>query len=144
MVIEIRGGKSPHEVALLLACVLLGGAGVFAFSQVASTSARMLPIPWGHVMYAGLAVTSLVALVGVLLQGVAGALTERIGLWSASAWCLGYGVIIVVDSGARGALLGGFMLAVSIAHILRARQISHEIDQMVAAHTLTAAVEGRP
>jgi hypothetical protein len=138
MVIEIRGGKSPHEVALLLACVLLGGVSVIAFDRVASASARALPIPWGLVMYAGLVVTALVALIGVFSRGVVGALTERIGLWSSTAWCLGYGVIIVANSGARGILFGGFMLSVAIAHVVRARQISAEIDQMIAARTLTA------
>jgi hypothetical protein len=133
MPLEIRSGKHPHEVALLFAAFLGGACGLLLFSTLASTTVRALPVPFGHVLYAGLAVGSGVALVGVFLRGMRGARTESIGLWFMSGHCVAYAVGIFVASGARGSLVAGFMVALAVANLIRAVQIGSEIEQMEAA-----------
>lgn len=140
MVLEIRGGKHPHEVALLVVTFILGLAGALFYSTVASTTVRALPAPFGQVLYIGVSFTAAVALVGVFQPGVLGALIERTGLWSLSAWSLVYAGVILANSGARGIMFGGFMTGYAVANFIRARQISKEI----AVIQLTQHVEERP
>lgn len=136
MVLEIRSGKHPHEVALLFAALLLGLAGTLFFDETASTTARALPTPFGHVMYAGLGIGALVSLTGVFWRGLTGALVERAGLVTASTWSLGYGVVILINSGWRGLMFGGFMVAFAAASLVRVKQIGSEARQMEATRVL--------
>lgn len=133
MPLEIRSGKHPHEVALLTAACLGGVFGLLFFSTLASPTIRALPVPFGHVLYAGLAIGSGTALAGVFLNGRRGARTECIGLWFMSGHCAAYAVGIFAAAGLKGSLIIGFMVALAVANLVRAVQIGNEIEQMEAA-----------
>lgn len=133
MPLEIRSGKHPHEVALLIAAAFGGVCGLLFFSTLASTTVRALPIPFGHVLYAGLAVGAGIALAGVFSKGLWGARTECIGLWFMSGHCAAYAVGIFAAAGPGGSLIIGFMVAFGAANLIRAVQIGNEIEQMEAA-----------
>ncbi|GLW91781.1 hypothetical protein [Actinokineospora globicatena] len=132
----IRSGRNPHEVALLAAAFVLGLAGLTAFGQVATTTVRALPDPFGHVLYGGLAVGALVSLVGVFLAGYIGPLLERAGLIGLALLCAGYAVTILGLFGGRGLSFALFMLAFAAANLVRARQIGRELDEMQAVEVL--------
>lgn len=133
----IRGGKHPHEVALLVATFLLGLGGLLFYDQLASPTVRLLTPPFGHLLYAGMALTASITLVGVFRSGVTGALTERVGLWGLSAWSVGYSSAILAIGGNRGIMFGGFMASYAIANVIRAGQISREVRELVAARLAT-------
>lgn len=133
MPIEIRSGKHPHEVALLVAALFGGACGLLFFSKLASTTVRALPVPFGHILYGGLAIGSGIALVGVFTNGRRGARTECIGLWFMSGHCAAYAVGIFAAAGWGGSLIMGFMVALAAANLIRAVQIGNEIEQMEAA-----------
>ena len=42
-------GRNPFEVAILLACVMFGLTGLFAYDEVATNSLRTFPELWGKV-----------------------------------------------------------------------------------------------
>jgi hypothetical protein len=136
MVLEIRSGKHPHEVAMLLAGLLLGVAGAVFFDETATTTARALPYPFGHIMYAGLGLGCAIALTGVFWHGLTGALVERAGLVSVSIWSLIYGAVVAINSGVRAVGFGGFMLAFAVASLIRVKQIGVEARQMEATRML--------
>jgi hypothetical protein len=141
MVLSFRSGKHPHEVALLSAATLFGVCGLFFFPFVATTTARALPVPFGHLLYAGLFIGSAISLVGVFWRGLTGALIERSGLFSVSVWGFSYGIAILINSGARGIGFGLFMASFAIANIVRVWQINHEIDQVEAARIVLGTKE---
>jgi hypothetical protein len=133
MPLEIRSGKHPHEVALLIAALLGGVCGLLFFSTLASTTIRALPVPFGHILYGGLAAGAGIALVGVFSNGARGARTECIGLWFMSGHCAAYAVGIYAAAGPGGTLITGFMVAFGVANLVRAVQIGNELEQMEAA-----------
>lgn len=142
MVIRIRSGRHPHEVALLAAAFLMGVAGVVIFDTVASTTVRALPQPWGHVMYGVLAIGSAIALTGVFWPGIAGAVIERAGLVALVGASLGYAVAIFAINGPRGLAFTTFLTAFALANVFRAVQISKEITEMQAAAVILRDGEG--
>ena len=137
----IRRGRHPHEVALLLATTVIGVAGTFAFNKSASAVARALTHPYGQVMYAGMAVGSLVAIAGIFWPGVTGALVERSGLWTVSLLCLGQGAATVVGYGWRALAYSLILAAIAIASFIRIRQIRKEAREMVAMDAYIAPDE---
>lgn len=135
----IRTGKHPHEVALLSATMFLGFAGLFFYPVLATPTARALPPPFGHILYAGLGVGSLIALVGVFWGSLTGALVERVGLFSLSLHAIAYTAAIAANSGIKGLNFAAFMTAFATANLIRSYQIAREIDQMEAARILLLA-----
>jgi hypothetical protein len=133
---EIRGGTHPHEVLLLIATCLLGAAGLVFYSVLATPVVRSLPYPFGHILYAGLVAGSGIAIWGVFWRSITGALVERVGLFSLSALALSYTAAIFAFAGWRGINFGGFMIAFSVANLIRAYQISQEIRELDAARVI--------
>lgn len=129
---EIRSGRHPHEVGLLIIMFLLGSIGLLFFSKLANAPVKSLPYPFGHVLFAGLILGSGVTLGGVFWRNIAGALAERIGLFSLTLHAAAYTYAIIAVSGLRGVNLVGFMVYIIGANIWRMRQIGREIKQMEA------------
>lgn len=136
----IRSGRHPHEVVLLLVCVLVGAVGTFGFDQAASTTIRSLPEPWGRFFYLGVLAGSVVALSGAYWRGLAGPLIERSGLITLAGMWASYTVAVLMNSGLRNGwgfslIVGGF----AVANVWRYVQISGELRRIRAAATLTGA-----
>ncbi|MFJ1765077.1 hypothetical protein ACIOD2_32450 [Amycolatopsis sp. NPDC088138] len=144
MSVYIRRGKHPHEVVLLAAAFLLGLSGSLAFNATATSTARTLPFPFGHLLYAGMAFGAAIALVGVFWPGITGALIERAGLILVSTWSLVYGVVVLFNSGARGIMFGGFMAAFAAASLWRVWQIAKEAREVAAARAYLKRAGGEP
>ncbi|AXB47319.1 hypothetical protein A4R43_36740 [Amycolatopsis albispora] len=101
--------------------------------MVASTTVRALPEPFGHVLYASLAVGSVISLAGVFWPGVTGALVERAGLIGLIGLSFCYAGMILVVNGWRGTAFTVFLTAFGLANLFRAFQISREIKELTAA-----------
>ena len=123
----IRGSRHPHELAFVVAALLLGAAGVLFFARIATTNVRMLPTLWGYILFGGMAVLSAVTLVGVFVHSVVGALLERAGLISLALFLLAYGVGFLAVAGWRGVGPAVFVTAFAVANVVRARQISRAV-----------------
>jgi hypothetical protein len=134
--VVIRSGRHPHEVALLVACVLLGLAGLVAYGKVATTTIRGLPEPLGYLLYAGLLAGGVVALAGSFMPGLAGPLIERIGLASLGLLCVAYAVAVLAFFPTRGLSFAVFMLAFTAANVFRMRQISRELTELQAVEVV--------
>lgn len=133
---HIRSGRHPHEVAMLVAALALGSAGAVAFDAVATTTARALTVPWGHVLYAGVALGAAITLTGITFHGVLFALLERAGLMALAGFLLVYAAAVIANSGVRGVAFAVFVGAFSVANLARAAQIGREIREHRAAETL--------
>lgn len=139
--IVIKASRHPHEVLLLIGCLLWGIAGTVAFEQVAVTSVRSLPTPWGLVFYILLAVGAAVPLFGIFRAGITGALIERAGLLILAGMCLAFAVAIAFTVPVRGLGFVLLMAALGVANIIRALQIPGEIDRLTAAAAATGATD---
>lgn len=126
-------------MALLIACILLGAAGLSAFDHVSTTTVRSLPYPFGHMLYGGLLIGGVVALLGVYLHGIAGPLVERSGLLALALLCTAYAVTVEGLSPIRGLSFALFMLAFAAANLIRWRQIGRELGEIQAAAVIVAA-----
>lgn len=137
----IRRGKHPHEVALLLATTVIGAFGTIAFNRSATAAARELAQPYGQLLYAGMALASIVALVGIFWPGITGALIERSGLIAASLLCLGQGSAAVYMYGLRALAFGLILAAFAIASLVRFAQIRREIREIINNQAFLAGGE---
>lgn len=138
----IRSGRHPHEVLLLVGCLLWGLFGLFAFDATASTSLRNLPAPWGQVFYGLLGAGAVVALAGAFLRrGIVGPLVERSGLLILAGMNIAYAVFVFGVSGSRAVGFSIFMICLATANIWRAAQIGGEVKKIAAAAALGGAAE---
>lgn len=135
---DLYHAKQPHEVWWLSVLLLWGIFGIVAFNQVASPSIRALPTPWGHVLYAGLAIWSLVALVGVFWRknNALGAIIEQVGLGGQSLYGITYAIIILGVAGKVGAGFGFLMAGLSVANLVRMWQIQRYLKVAAVARTM--------
>lgn len=137
----IRRGKHPHEVALLFATAAIGGFGIFAFGRSATSAARELAQPYGQLLYAGMAFSSVVALVGIFWPGITGALVERSGLIGVALLCLGQGAAAVYVHGFRALAFSLILAAFAIASMVRFVQIRREIREIITNHAFVVGGE---
>ena len=139
--IVIKASRHPHEVLLLIGCLIWGIAGTVAFEQVAVTSVRSLPAPWGLVFYILLTVGAAVPLFGIFRAGIAGALYERAGLVILAGMCLAFAVAVAFTVFPRGLGFVLLMVALGVANIVRALQIPGEIDRLTKAAAAAGAAD---
>lgn len=140
MSIQLRRSRSPFEVGVLAALLLISTLSAIFFSKLATTTARELGSPLGRAMYAGTAIAAAVAVVGVFIPDVIGLLVERVGLISLACWVMGYGVAVLINSGARGVQFGGYMTALAIMAAVRAWQIGREARELATVQHLAEQV----
>lgn len=131
--IVIKSGRHPHEVLILLGCLVYGLAGIVAFDAVAISSLRALPEAWGRSFYILLAVGAAVPLIGAFRRGLEGPLTERAGLLILTALNLAFAVSIAAAVWPRGLGFVTFNVAIAGANIWRWFQIGRELKEIAAA-----------
>lgn len=138
--LQLHHRKQPHEVWWLSVLLFWGVAGTISFERVASTTVRALHFPWGHVLYAGLAIWSLVGLVGIYWKknGAVGPIVEQLGLAGLTLYGITYAIIILGNSGFRGAGFGFLIGGLSIANLVRVWQI----QKYLKAAAVTRAMLG--
>jgi hypothetical protein len=117
---------------MLTAALVLGGAGLVAFSRVASPTVRALPGPFGYILFAGLFLSSSVSLWGVFWRSLAGSVVERSGLFAMALICVSFSFVVYARSGFQGLNFIVFMIAFAVANLTRVRQIGHEITEQQA------------
>jgi hypothetical protein len=139
--LAIRSGRSPHELALLIPCFIVGIAGLTVPGRVSTTTLSALPLHWLYVWYGGLVLGSAVALTGLMMGSILGMLIERVGLIVLSGQLLGYGIAITVLFGLRGIQFGLLVGAFAVANLWRAHQIRRESVSVRAAAVLTRSTE---
>lgn len=135
---DLYHAKQPHEIWWLSVLLLWGSFGVVAFNQIASNSIRQLHAPWGHILYAGLALWSAIALVGIFWRknSPLGAIIEQVGLGGQSIYGVTYAIIILGVAGKTGAGFGILMAGLSIANLVRIWQIRRYLKVAAAARTI--------
>lgn len=139
-VIVLHSGRHPHEVFVLVGCLLWALFGLIAFDATASPSLRELPGPWGRVFYGLLGAGAVVAIVGVFLRrGIFGPLVERSGLLVLAGMNIAYAAFVYGLSGNRAAGFSIYMLCLAVANLWRAAQVRSEVRQIAAAAALGGA-----
>lgn len=135
----LASGRQPFEVLLLLACVVVGTVGFFGPRGSASvTIDEFICDPWRALFYGVLALSALVALVGVFLSMPDALLVERVGLLFLSGLLITYGIsVYAVGSGGAS---GGIIVSFGVAAVLRCWQITRDLSRLRSA--LRAATEG--
>ncbi|NBH01929.1 hypothetical protein [Amycolatopsis sp. SID8362] len=140
MTITLRRSRSPFQIGVLLALLVISAASAVFFDQVATSTARELGSTLGRLMYGGTALGAGVALVGVWRSGITGLLVERVGLISMACWVTGYGIAVLINSGARGVQFGGYMTAVALMCLWRAWQIGREARELATVEHLAEQI----
>lgn len=106
---------SPHKMFLLVVCAVGGGIGLLFPDAIAPSIGRSFQAPTQLVWFAGLAITSLLALYGISRQSVRGLLWERVALASQAVLLAAYSVALVGFNGFHGVggllFYGGFAAA---------------------------------
>jgi hypothetical protein len=123
----LSSGRNSFEVAILTACLLYGLVGLVIFDRVATTTIRLFPTPFGHLVLGALASGALVALVGVARGDVFGVLLERAGMLVLLGSGLAYGLWAIGSNGLRGFAFASFLFAVAAASAGRIWQIQRDI-----------------
>ena len=126
---QVRRGRHPHEIAILLAFFVLGVLGMVLFERVSSNTLRALPEPLAYGLFAGSTISSGIGLVGVVMRRTIGALVERVGLLGLTAFGLAYVVAVLGAFGLRGYSSVAFVLIISIFNIFRVVQIGRELRE---------------
>jgi hypothetical protein len=138
MDLMFKSKKHPHEVWWLVALVISGVSGTINFNSVASPTIRELHFPFGHIMYGGIAAWSLLALVGLYwkkesLRGIA---IHQAGLMGLTLYGITYAVIIFGNSGWRAFGFALIIGGLSIANLVRVRQLQKDLKTSAAARTM--------
>jgi hypothetical protein len=135
---DLYHNKQPHEIWWLATLLLWGVAGAISFENIASPSIKALGPFMGIVLYAGLAIWSLVALVGVYWRknNALGAIIEQVGLTGLSVFGITYAIIILGVAGKAGAGFGVLMGGLSIANLVRVWQIQRYLKLAALARTI--------
>lgn len=121
--IVIPSGRNPFEVAILLACVMFGLTGLFAYDEVATNSLRAFPELWGKVFLGSLVVGAGVALVGIARSNLVGLFQERSGLVVLIGACSSYALWALGANGPRGIGFALLMFSIAGASAARIREI---------------------
>lgn len=121
----VTSARNPFEALIVGAFGVYACATLLFFSQLATTTIRAFPIPFGHVFLAAAAGSCAVVLVGFTRAGTAtGLLIERAGLIGLAGVTLTYAAWGIGTSGLRGSAFAVQMAAVAAAAFMRARQIN--------------------
>lgn len=135
------GRWRPYQICVLVAIIISGAIGMIdPMARATSIAATMSPI-WELAWYSTAALSSLIALCGVLSNRWEGLLIERGGLAVLSCACVAYALAIFDLSGARGLSAGLILLAIAAANFFRIRQISHDLDLLSRVLDDTKKVE---
>lgn len=130
MIILVGYQKHPHEVALLLVCLLSGIAGLIAPAHASSSLLGQLPELWLYAWNVVLIVGSALAVAGVFTQGMVGHLVERAGLFVLLTVLTGYGVALFGIAGLRATFFALMCLGVAGANYVRIRQINRDLKEV--------------
>jgi hypothetical protein len=135
---DLYHNKQPHEIWWLTTLLFWGAAGAIAFGNVASPSIKALGMLLGITLYAGLAIWSCVALVGIYWRknNALGAIVEQVGLAGLSIFGITYAIIILTVAGKTGAGFGVLMGGLSIANLVRVWQIQKYLKLAAAARKM--------
>lgn len=117
--------RNPFETLIVGAFGLYCVIGLFLFDQVATSTIRGFPIPYGMVFLFVAAVSCIIVLVGIVLASRAeGVLIERAGLIGLTGLTATYAMWAFGFQGLRGVAFGVMMLAIAFSGAWRAYQIS--------------------
>lgn len=132
--VELRTGNEPFQAAILVAFALWGLTSLATLHRVSTSTTRTLPT-WGiYLFFAGLAVSSITALVGIVYQvwrkEFIGFYIERAGLVALAGLCVAYSVWALAASGARAVAFALILTAIGAASLVRIRQIGSDLRQV--------------
>lgn len=130
MIVFIGYQRHPHEVALLLVCLLSGIAGLLAPAGATSATLGRLPGIWLYAWYVVLVIGSALAIAGVFIRGMVGHLIERAGLFVLLAELAGYGIALFGIAGTRALFFALMCLGIAAANFVRIRQINRDLKEV--------------
>jgi hypothetical protein len=122
------GPPNPFEACLLVACAVIGIATAAGFARPLAFQ-DVLP-PWARLIWGGLMfVGGIAAVAGLYWPGdpVDGVLIKRGGLVTLAPLALAYGLAGFADMPSGRFVASTFAIALSIACVLRVRQVSAAI-----------------
>lgn len=79
-ILQIRTGKHPHEVLVLIFTTILGTVGSVMPSEISDSVAGEFPWPWCMIYWIAMTATGLLTLSGIFNRKIEGLLIERAGL----------------------------------------------------------------
>lgn len=122
--------REPFEIVFLALLLLASGTQVL-IGTTPGTIAALLP-GWLALMWASLTlVGSATGLLGIAIPGaVTGIFMERVGLSICAYVLFIYSASILVIGGARGFTASALCLAISVAFLMRNREISQVIKKL--------------
>lgn len=132
--VEVKTGDEPFQTAILVAFALWGLTSLATLHSVSTSTTRTLPT-WGiYLFFAGLAVSSVTALVGIVYQvwrkEFVGFYVERAGLVALTGLCGAYSVWALAASGARAIAFALILTAIGTASLVRIRRIRADLRQV--------------
>jgi hypothetical protein len=130
-----RGWNRPHEMGLLIVCILGGFLGLIFGGGTSSVVQQAFPYPLNLVWFLGIGLGSAVAYGGILSRTSLGLEVERAGLLALTGWLLafpvmGLGILAIPGSLNVSVFIGSF----GLCNIVRAFWISvdlHELDVLI-------------
>jgi hypothetical protein len=125
--LEIRTGRQPHEVFILVLSIVIGCIGAVIPDQVGNAISSVLhgwPI---HLYYAGLALFAAVTLLGVFSPKIEGLLVERAGLIVVGLYYAAFAVAVFAYAGAGGAMGTLLPIGYMVANGARVWQIHTDL-----------------
>jgi hypothetical protein len=123
----ISSRRNPFELFLLAACLLSGVSGVIDPYRGSQAVVDALPLWELYVWYSGLAIGSLIALLGALRRRMLDLYIERMGLSLLTGLTLGYAVALVSQANRPLALPVVVTISFCVACYVRLRQINSEL-----------------
>ena len=126
----IHTSRSPFELAVLAALLLIGAVGL-ALPRGSSRAVEVLPL-WGqYVWYGGLTAGCLLGLTGALTSRLWSLYAERGALLMLTVLLVAFASAIMIVAGLVVAFSSAITLALAAACIARARQITTDIRRIM-------------
>lgn len=117
--------RNPFETFIVAAFGIYCVIGLFFFDEVATSTIRGFPIPYGMVFLLVAALSCIVVLTGIIMaQHAEGVLIERAGLFGLTGLTATYAMWAFAFQGSRGTAFGVMMLSIAFSSAWRALQIS--------------------
>lgn len=138
----IRTGRSPHEVLVCAVAFLIGASGLVTTTSISPAIDAAFPDSFEDVYFAGLVLSSLLTLAGLVWHRVEGLLLERIGLLVQACFFAAYGIAILSSRGLEALAFALIPICFTVANLGRAWQIRTDLAGLPAVLAATTSPAG--
>lgn len=128
----VRTGRSPHEILVCITALLIGGSGLVLPTSISPAIDEAFPDSLDNVYFAGLVLSSILTLLGIMWYRVEGLLLERIGLVVQACLFASYGIAILSSRGLEALAFALIPVCFTVANLVRAWQIRADLANLPA------------